>query len=242
MIYATSSPDGSGILYGLSDITAVKMSSKDENRGLILEYFYDRNENATSRFGKKGSAARISDVKKELKERHSLSQQEVMSNLAYLIDQGWINEEAVEKTVTTKAGVQIPQVTNWYSISAAGIDKIEGESEFTPPSRYAGINIDATGMNVITLGDGNIVNVEYSELRKELDALQEAISESPDLSDADKLDLAVDIESIKDQLAKPKPNVEVVDHLWKAVQAGATVTGLVDLIERIAPLIQAILT
>jgi hypothetical protein len=217
------------------------MSSRDDIRGLILDFFYDRNENATSRFGKKGSAARISDVKKELKQRHGLSQQNVMSNLTYLIDQGWINEEAVQKTVTTRGGLQVPQTTNWYSISASGIDKIEGESEFTPQGRYSGINIDANGMNVIILGDGNIVNVEYSELREELDTLQRAISESPDLSDADKLDLAVDIESIKDQLAKPKPNIEVIGHLWKAVQAGATIAGLIEVVERIAPLVQAIL-
>lgn len=217
------------------------MSTKDEVRTTILEYFYDRNEKATSRFGKKGSAVKISDVKKELKSQHGLSQQEVMSNLTYLIDQGWINEETLEKTVTTKTGVQIPQVTNWYSISAPGIDKIEGESEFTPPIRYQGINIEATGTNVITLGDGNIVNVEYSELRNELDALQEAISDSDELSEADKLDLAVDIESMKDQLAKPKPNSEVIRQLWKAVEAGAAAAGLAELIERIVPLIQNLL-
>ena len=217
------------------------MSSKDEIRSVILEYFYGRNENSTSRFGKKGSAVKISDVKKELKDQQNLSQKDVMSNLTYLIDQGWINEENVQKTVTTNAGVQIPQVTNWYSISAAGIDKIEGESEFTPPSRYEGINIEATGMNVITLGDGNIVNVEYSELRGELDALQAAISSSDELAETDKLDMVVDIESIKDQLAKAKPNVAVVGHLWKAVEAGAAAAGLIELIERIAPLIQALL-
>ena len=218
------------------------MSSKDEIRGMILQYFYDRNDNATSRFGKKGSAVRVSNVKSELKAQYDLSQREVISNLTYLIDQGWINEEAVEKTITTKGGVRVPQVTNWYSITAPGIDKIEGESEFTPRVRYEGINVEATGMNVITLGDGNIVNVEFSELREKLDALQQAFSGSDSISDSDKLDLAVDIESMKDQLAKPKPNVAVIGHLWNAVERGAAAAGFIELIERIRPLIQALLS
>lgn len=62
------------------------LNPNDEIRQQILRYFYDRNASATSRFGKKGSAVRISDVKKELKSRHGLTQQQVMSNLTYLID------------------------------------------------------------------------------------------------------------------------------------------------------------
>ena len=45
---------------------------------------------ATSRYGKKGSAIKISDVKRELKARHELTQPQVMANLTYLIDRGWI--------------------------------------------------------------------------------------------------------------------------------------------------------
>jgi hypothetical protein len=55
----------------------------------ILQYFYDRNVNAIRRFGKKGSAVKISDVKRELKSLHGLAQQKVMSNLTHLIDHGW---------------------------------------------------------------------------------------------------------------------------------------------------------
>jgi hypothetical protein len=51
--------------------------SNNEIRRIMLQYFYDRNKNATSARGKKGSAVKISDVKKELKVAHSLTQQEV---------------------------------------------------------------------------------------------------------------------------------------------------------------------
>jgi hypothetical protein len=55
--------------------------SNTEIRRIMLQYFYDRNKNATSARGKKGSAVKISDVKKELKAAHDLTQQEVQSNL-----------------------------------------------------------------------------------------------------------------------------------------------------------------
>ena len=80
--------------------------SNDEIRRLILQYFYDRNKNATSAMGKKGSAIKISDVKKELKASHGLSQQEVQSNLTYLISEGWVEEKLVEKEFVTKTGTR----------------------------------------------------------------------------------------------------------------------------------------
>lgn len=135
----------------------------DAIRNQILLYFYERNASATSRMGKKGSAAKISDVKRELKQLHSLSQQQVMSNLTYLIDRGWVKTVEQEKTVQV-AGGTVPSVVTWYEIAAPGIEKIEGESEFKPLDRFAGININAIGSNIITLGDGNVVNVRHEEL------------------------------------------------------------------------------
>ena len=67
---------------------AVVVRSDEEIRRIILRYFYDRNKNATSMMGKKGSAVRTSVLKSELKAAHGLSQQEVQSNLTYLLSQG----------------------------------------------------------------------------------------------------------------------------------------------------------
>ena len=57
--------------------------TNNEIRSIMLQYFYDRNKNATSARGKKGSAVKIRDVKKELKAASGLTQQEVQSNLTY---------------------------------------------------------------------------------------------------------------------------------------------------------------
>ena len=216
------------------------MNPNDAIRKQILKYFYDRNAAATSRFGKKGSAGKISDVKRELKEKHGLTQQQVNSNLTYLIDQGWIKTFDIEKTIKVSGGT-IPSTVTWYEITALGIDKIEGGSEFQTPDRYSGINITAMGENIITLGDGNIVNVSYEHLHKELSTLKNAITESDSLEDGQKLDIAVDIESIKDQLAKPNPNKTIIGHLWSGVEKAATAAGFIDLISKMAPLIANVL-
>ena len=117
-----------------------------EIRRIMLQYFYDRNSNATSARGKKGSAVKISDVKKELKAANELTQQEIQSNLTYLISQGWVEEDTVEKSFTAPGGTVIPSSTNYYKITAAGIDKIEGPGEFTM-TKFHGIKIEATGQN-----------------------------------------------------------------------------------------------
>ncbi len=217
------------------------VNPNDEIRRQILQYFYDRNANATSRTGKKGSAAKISDVKRELKDRHNLSQQEVMSNLTYLIDMGWVKTFEIEKQVGTKGGTFVPSSVTWYEITALGIDKIDGESEYTTPSRFDGINIQATGTNVITMGDGNIVNVDHRELHAELNALRDHLTASDGLSETAKLELVADIESLKDQLAKPTPNPTVVKSLWSGIEKAAAVAGLAELALTIAPHVQQLI-
>src|SRR5947208_9756490 len=114
--------------------------SNTEVRSIVLRYFYDRNAAATSARGKKGYAVKISDIRKELKASHDLSQQEVMSNLNYLLSQGWVDEDKVEKSVPLPTGTIIPQSTSSYKITAAGINKIEDQGEFKI-DKYKGMKI-----------------------------------------------------------------------------------------------------
>lgn len=216
------------------------MNPNDTTRHQILRWFYERNLNATSQYGKKGSSIKISDVKKALKERHSFSQSQVMSNLTYLIDKGWINKHGIEKTVVVKGGT-IPSVVVWYEISAEGIDKVEGESEFSENPRYAGINISAIGSNVITLGDGNVVNAEFADLHAELNKLKEAVVLSTKITDSQNLDVSVDIESIKDQLAKAQPDKTIIGRLWTRIGQIATIGGFAAAMEHVVPLISGLI-
>lgn len=213
--------------------------SNNEIRSIMLQYFYVRNRNATSARGKKGSAVKISDVKKELKAAHGLSQQEVQSNLTYLISQGWVEEDTVEKSFTAPGGTVIPSSTSFYRITAAGIDKIEGPGEFTMP-KFHGIRIEATGQNIITLGDGNQINAKFTDLGQSLAELREAITESK-APESEKMTLVADIETIQSQLAKPEPNRGIIRAAWDTVQGAATIDGCASLVQKVIGLIEGFL-
>lgn len=206
-----------------------------EIRRIMLRYFHDRNNNATSTRGKKGSAVKISDVRKELKASHGLTQQEVLSNLTYLLSQGWVEEDKVEKTITAPSGTLIPSATSFYRITAAGIDKIEGPGEFTM-SKFHGIKIEATGQNIITVGDGNQINAKFSELGQALAALRDAVTKS-DAPEGEKMNLVADIETIQSQLAKPEPNRGIIKAAWETVKGAAAINGCANLVAKVAGLI-----
>jgi hypothetical protein len=217
------------------------MNSNDQKRRQILHWFYDRNKSATSARGKKGASVKISDIKKALKEAHGLKAPDVVSNLTYLIDKGWINESEIEKTYTTTTGTAIPQATTWYRISSAGIDKIEGESEFKTNHRYSGINITASGQNIVTLGDGNVIHASHQKLDTALQDLKRQVAESVGMDDNEKLDASVDIETMRDQLAKAKPDRTILTHLWRRIQQVATLNDFSEGISKISPLIAGLL-
>jgi hypothetical protein len=205
----------------------------------MLQYFYSRNTNATSARGKKGSAVKISDVKKGLKASHGLTQQQVQSNLTYLISQGWVEEVTVQKAFTAAGGTVIPATTIFYKVTAAGIDKIEGPGEFTIP-KFHGIRIEATGQNIITLGDGNQVNAKFGELGQSLAELRDAIANS-DVPEGLKMSAVADIETIQSQLAKAEPNRGIIESAWEAVKGAATIGGCSALVVKVAALIQGLI-
>ena len=209
--------------------------TNDDVRARILNYFYERNKNATSSMGKRGSAIKISDVKSELKSQHGLTQQQVQSNLTYLLSQGWIEERAVTKQVVAKGGTVIPSVTTFYQITASGIDKIEGPGEFTMPT-FRGIKIEATGQNIITLGDGNQINAQFGELGRGLVDLRAAVIASSE-SEEQKMAIVADIETIQSQLAKSRPNPGIVAAAWESVKAAAVIDGCANLVQHVAALI-----
>lgn len=207
--------------------------SNTEIRAIMLQYFYDRNASATSARGKKGFAVKITDIRKELKASHALSQTEVVSNLNYLISQGWIEEDKVEKSVPLKTGTVIPQSTSYYKINAAGIDKIEGPGEFTM-DKFKGVRIEATGRNIITVGDGNQVNASFQDAATALVDLKNALLESQAISEADKMDAVADIDTIQSQLAKATPNQSVIKSAWETIRNLNALGGVTEKIATVA--------
>jgi len=212
--------------------------SADEIRSIILRYLYDRNRNATSRRGKAGAAVRISDMRAGLKASHGLTVPDIHSNLTYLESQGWVENQPVTKTVTTRTGGTIPSTTDFHIITAAGIDKIEGPGMYTR-DRFEGIKIEATGQNIITLGDGNQVNAQFKGLAESLAELRTGIKESQNIDDSEKLDLVVDIDTLQSQLAKRSPDRDLVAKLWEGINRAASLAGLADVAVKVSAMVSA---
>ena len=185
-------------------------------RQQILKYFYDKNANATSERGKRGSHIKISDIKKELKALCGLSQQQVTAQLTYLLSSGWVTKISDDRTFTTSGGTQIPRSQEWYVITANGIDRIEGSSsEFMRRNPYSDVNITAVN-SAVQLGTGNVVNASFVGLAEDLDRLSKAVA-ALDMEEEEKLSVIADIETINGQLAKPTPNKSIVKAAWDAI-------------------------
>jgi hypothetical protein len=215
---------------------SVVVKTDEEIRRIMLRYFYDRNKNATSMMGKRGSAVRTRDLKAELKAAHGLSQQQVQSNLTYLLSQGWVEEKPISKSFTPKGGSVVSSITSYYVITAAGIDKIDGPGEFTM-DKFHGIKIEATGQNIITVGDGNQVDAKFGDIGEALAKLRTAITEA-DIKEAEKLTYVADIETIQSQLAKPTPNRSIVSSAWETVKGASAINGCSTLVAKVADLIE----
>ena len=218
-----------------------KTRSNDEIRHQMLNYLRSRNANARSaRSDKTGAAVKISVMRRELKERHGLTQSEVRSNLTYLISEGWAEEQQITKSVPTRSGGVYPSSTSYYQITARGIDKIEGEGEFTM-DKFHGIRIEATGQNIITVGDGNQVDAKYETLAEAFVDLKEEIKRL-DITERDKLDLVGDVDSIQSQLSKSTPNQSVVRSLWSGIKQVCEFAGLADKIVRISGMLDRLIS
>ena len=132
----------------------------------------------------------------------------------------------------------IPSSTSFYQITAAGIDKIEGEGEFTMP-KFHGIKIEATGQNIITLRDGNQINAQFSDLGSAVVELRDAITQSK-AQEAEKLSLVADIDTVQSQLAKPAPNKGIIAAAWEAIKGAAAIDGCAHLVAKVAALVGGI--
>lgn len=215
--------------------------SDDQIRETILQYLYERNRQATSRRGKAtGAAVTISVMRAELKARHGLTGQQVHSNLTYLESQGWVEDRPITKSVPTRGGALIPSTTSYYIITAAGIDRMGGPSVFTR-DRFEGIKIEATGQNIITLGDGNQVDARFQALGESLSELRKAIKSSPEIQETEKMELVVDVDTLQAQLARPSVNREIVARLWEGINRAASVAGLAQAAAAVGALIAHVL-
>jgi hypothetical protein len=146
-----------------------------------------------------------------------------------------VEEKPIAKTFTPKGGSVVSSVTNYYIITAAGIDKIDGPGEFTM-DRFHGVKIEATGQNIITVGDGNQVDAKFGNIGEALAELRMAIT-AAEIGEAEKLTYVADIETIQSQLAKPAPNRSIIVAAWDTVKGAAVINGCSTLVMKVSGLI-----
>ena len=213
------------------------MNRDDEKRDAILRFLYHRHK--TTR-GISKIPVGIRDLQSEMKKQHRMTQSEVASNLDYLVQVQWVREVVRERDFTTAKGMKVSQEQVKYKISDTGIDHLEAGSVFKKPQ--AGSNINITNVKGVTiLGDGNIVNTELTDLSRAIEEMDHAITACDGLTDRQKLDASADLSTIRAQIAKPAPNRSIVSAAWGALNAVATIDGVVGAATRVSHLLASLL-
>lgn len=209
----------------------------DHIRDAILRYLYGVHKKARS---PKTAAQGIRDIAKGMKHL-GYKQQELASNLDYLIQKGWVRELIEQRSFTTERGTTQNSEKRSYKISDTGIDKLEAASIYQRGSNDPRINItNISGVTVV--GDGNVVNTKFTDLSRTLNELKQAVFASENFSDADKLTTIADIDTLQSQLQKPEPNRSIVKSIWESVERIVTAAGLVEIALKIGTLLAPLLS
>lgn len=209
----------------------------DAVRDAILRHLHKVHRRAKS---PKSAGLGIRDLAGDLKPL-GFKQQEVASNLDYLIQKGWVREVIENRTFTTRAGTTQQAERRSYKISDVGIDRLEAASTYQRPPTGGHVNItNIKGVTVI--GDGNIVNTTFTNLSRVLQEMRSAVLAAPEVEDQQKLEIVADIDSLQSQLQKPSPEKSVIKGLWSGIEKAVTAAGFADLVARAAALIGPLLT
>jgi len=213
--------------------TSPVMNPNDNRRDKILRFLYDRHQIAR---GITAIPIGILDLRREMKTRYGMKQAEVASNLDYLIQVGWVRPEIKSRSFVTPGGMVVPREQTKHKISEVGIDHLEAASMFKKPHAASHVNI--TNVKGVTiLGDGNVVNAEFTELSGALDDLDHAISDSRQLTDEQKVDAAGDISAIRAQIAKKNPSPFAIRAAWEGLKALPVLGNAADAVAKVGKLV-----
>lgn len=171
-------------------------------------------------------ATTVTKIKKALKNLN-ITQNQVVKNLDFLVQNGWVIEIIEKRTFKSEKGFEFPSEKRLYKLSDAGINYFEGLSKFTTTSRFAGINISNVS-GIVILGDNNIVRSEFVELFKSLDQLENAVKVSAQLNTEEKLNIQADIQAIKDQLIKRSPDKSIIKRAIDSIQFMGSISGVAE--------------
>ena len=96
----------------------------DSARDAVLRHLYAVHQKARS---PKTAGLLISELVRALKP-DGYKQQEIASNLDYLVQKGWVREVIEQRSFTTRRGTTQSAERRTYKISDSGIDRLEAAS------------------------------------------------------------------------------------------------------------------
>ena len=199
----------------------------DQVKEAILKLLYEKWKNPTAMDSAK---PKINEIKRALK-KIGIERAQVIRNLQYLIDTGWVKE--IVKTSTFRTGSRLVNAESTsYMIGSQGIEYFEGRSIFEKKEGTAGIRIENVS-GVVTIGDHNIIRQEFVPLFKLLDDFDNRIRMTDQLTDDQKLDYSSDVKTIQTQLSKPNPDRDIIGKAWGALKGIATFGSLATVAEKV---------
>jgi hypothetical protein len=170
---------------------------------------------------------------------------EILRNFLYLVQTGYIKKETESYSYKSPSfgrgkSTTIKGKQAYYYISDIGINYFDGPSQFQKSPGITGINVtNVQGVTVI--GNNNFVRNEYNELFNNLDALSDELRRTDKVSDEEKVNYLAEIETIKQQLAKPNPTPSILKTAWLSLTLLSTIEGLAQFYERVEPLIKPLI-
>ena len=189
----------------------IKSIDNDMVREYILTSLHNIHTKARSR---SSQMVGIRDLAQEVKTLEpSLKENQVASNVTFLVQNGFVEEVPIENYFAKKqfGGAKLSYK---YRLTREGLAYFDHGSKFDKSSVFAGIgDISGNGNNII-IGNQNsitsITNTQYSEGHRLAEDLRRRVNALGELTDEDKISVQSDIETIKSQLAKPKPDTGIL--------------------------------
>lgn len=184
---------------------------EDLIREKILESLYKQHQNARSRASQMVGIRNLTRLVKQRMPK--IKENQVAANVTFLVQNNLVEEVPVENYFAKKRfGGAKP--TYKYRLSRDGLGYFEHGSKFDHSAVFAGIGDISGSGNFIVIGNNNSVtsvsNVAFSEGHKLSEDLRRRVNALGELGDEEKISIQGDIETIKAQLAKQKPETSIL--------------------------------
>lgn len=202
---------------------------EDFIREKILESLYKQHQVARSRTSQMVGIRGLSRLVKEYLPK--IKENQVAANVTFLVQNALVEEVPIENYFAKKSfGGAKP--TYKYRLSRNGLGYFEHGSRFDHSAVFAGIGDISGSGNFILIGNNNSVtsisNVAFSEGHKLAEDLRRRVNALGELGDEEKISIQGDLETIKSQLAKTKPDTGILAKVKKNL-------GILSNIATIAP-------